>query len=447
MKNFEILYCPIGVPTFHLESARKAFEESIDLIHSIEPSAIVPDDLLLSIDALKQYIEDKNPDLVVIQNVTFANSSFATEIFKTFRSQFLLWTLREPVIDGKRLRLNSLTGAFSAGNAFANLKDGEELLYMFGSANESEVQDYLSMVIAAAKVKHEMNGMNLLMIGHTPQGFGFGRALDLEMAKNFGVNLLAIESRELTNLARDLKEEDAQEAKDIANKRMVGLDKTVKKNRVDFFKLYEVYKKYITDNNIKAIASRCWPDFFTDYGTPVCGVLGMLNDDGVAASFEADAYGALSMFIGNQFVKDPSYFGDPVSLDETENTITFWHCGTSACSLARKDTGALTGVHPNRQIGPTMEFGLKPSKKATIFRVGRKPDGTFRFLLIHGEILDKPKQFFGTSMVVKVHSEVKSLISRLVIDGWEPHYVVLYDDVVKQLEILAKMLHIEICNY
>jgi L-fucose isomerase-like protein len=176
-------------------------------------------------------------------------------------------------------------------------------------------------------------------------------------------------------------------------------------------------------------------------------VLGMLNEDGIAASCEADAYGALSMYIGNQFVNDPSYFGDPVSIDENENTVTFWHCGTSACSLARKDTGALTGVHPNRKIGPTMEFGLKPSKKATVFRIGRKADGSFRFLLLNGEILDKPKQFFGTSMVVKVKQEIKPLITDLVKDGWEPHYIILYDDVVEVLEILAQMLNIEVCKY
>ncbi len=446
MKKFEILYCPIGVPTFHLESARQAFNESIDLIHSIDDSAIVPEDMLLSIDSLNAFIEDKNPDLVIIQNVTFANSNYPTEILKRIDAQYVLWTLREPVIDGGRLRLNSLTGAFSAGNAFKQLRD-DNLLYMFGSPKEEAIIKQLTKIVHAAKVKHEMNNMNLLMIGHTPQGFGFGRALDLDMAKTFGVNLLAIESRELTNLAKNLKEEAAEEAKKIASKRMVGLEKTPKKNKVDFFKLYQVYKKYIEDNNIKAIASRCWPDFFTDYGTPVCGVLGMLNEDGVAAACEADAYGALTMYIGNQFIDGAGYFGDPVSLDEKENTITFWHCGTSACSLARKDTGALTGVHPNRKIGPTMEFGLKPSEKATIFRVGRKPDGTFRFLLINGEILDKPKQFFGTSMVVKVKPEVKPLVSKLVKDGWEPHYVILYDDIVEELEILAEMLNIEICKY
>ena len=446
MKKFNVLYCPIGVPTFHLESAQKLFEESFKLIKSIEPNATVPEKMLLTIDDLHEFIEDKNPDLVIIQNVTFANSTYSTEIFKAFESKFLLWTLREPVIDGGRLRLNSLTGAFSAGNAFYNMKD-DNLLYMFGSPNELEIQKRLAKVIKASKVKYEMKGMNLLMIGHTPQGFGFGRALDLEMAKNFGINLLAIESRELTNLAKNLKEEQALVAKKTAESRMVGLEKTVKKNRVDFFKLYSVYKKYIDDNNIKAIASRCWPDFFTDYGTPVCGVLGMLNEDKIAAACEADAYGALSMYLGQQFTGSPTYFGDPVSLDEKENTITFWHCGTGACSLARKDTGALTGVHPNRKIGPTMEFGLKPSKEATIFRVGRKPDGTFRFLLLKGEILDKPKQFFGTSLVVEVEQVVKPLITKLVKEGWEPHYAILYGDVVEELEILAEMLNVEVCKY
>lgn len=446
MKKFEVVYCPIGVPTFHLESAQKAFDASIELIRSIEENAIVPNEMLLSMDLLAEYIEDKNPDLVIIQNVTFANSAYATEIYKKFSCQTLLWTLREPVIDGGRLRLNSLTGAFSAGNAFRHMKE-DQLLYMYGSPDEESIVRKLTHIISAAKVKYEMQGMNLLMIGHTPQGFGFGRALDLDMAKHFGVNLMAIESRELTQIAKAMHEEETKEEEKVAQSKMVGLEKTLQKNRVDFLKLYAVYKKYITDHNIKAIASRCWPDFFTDYGTPVCGVLGMLNDEKIAAACESDAYGALSMYIGQKFTDQPTYLGDPVSIDEIENTVTFWHCGTGACSLARKDTGALMGVHPNRKIGPTMEFGLKPSEKATIFRIGRKPDGSFRFFILPGEILDKPKQFLGTSMVVRVQPAVNPLITRLVKEGWEPHFIVLYDDVVESLEYLAEMLNIEVCKY
>ncbi len=446
MHKFKILYCPIGVGTFHLESANRIFADTAALIKSFEPEVIVPEGLLLSLDVLKAFISDKAPDLVIIQNATFANAAQSTEIFKTFNADYLLWTVREPVIDGGRLRLNSLTGAFSAGNAFYNMKDGN-IQYIFGSPGETEVKEKLKKILVAARIKHEMKGMNLLMVGHTPEGFGFGRALDLEMAKNFGVNLQTVESRELTNLAKNLKEEEFAKAEKSAKENMIGIEKTQKKNRVDFYKLLTVYKEYIQKHNIKAIASRCWPDFFVEYGTPVCAVLGMLNNEKIAAACEADAYGALSMYIGQCLTDQSTYLGDPVSLDESENTITFWHCGTGACSLARKDTGALTGVHPNRQIGPTMEFGLKPSEKATAFRIGRKNDGTFRFFILEGEILDKPKQFFGTSAVMKIGPEVKPLVKRLIKEGWEPHFVLLYDNVAEELEILAELLNIEVCKY
>jgi L-fucose isomerase-like protein len=446
MKQFQVLYCPIGVPTFHLESAQREFDASVEALRSIYPDVIVPQEMLLSIDLLRDYLVGKQPDLIIIQNITFANAAYATEIFKRLNTQYLLWTLREPVIDGGRLRLNSLTGAFSAGNAFRQMMDNN-LHYLYGGPTESHIQTELSRIVKAEQVKFNMKQMNLLMIGHTPQGFGFGRALDLDMTKTFGVNVLTVESRELTQLAKKRNIDDIKPTIERAESRMTGLQQTRQQNRVDFYKLYDVYKSYIDENNIKAIASRCWPDFFTEYGTPVCGVLGMLNDDGIAAACEADAYGALSMYIGQQFSQMPTYLGDPVSIIEEEQSITFWHCGTGACSLARRDLGPQAGVHPNRKIGPTMEFGLRPSEEATIFRIGRNPDGSFRFFILQGEILDKPKQFSGTSVVVDVKQDVNALITTMVQDGWEPHFVVVYKDIVKELQYLATSLNIEICTY
>ena len=162
---------------------------------------------------------------------------------------------------------------------------------------------------------------------------------------------------------------------------MVGLEGTPEKNVKDFARLYKAYKDYVAGNHIGALSSRCWPDFFTSFGTPVCSVLAMLNASGIAASCESDVYGALSMYIGTQLTGNAAFFGDPVSMDEKEGTITFWHCGMAACTLARKDTGAQVGVHPNRKIGPVMDFGCRACEKVTIFRVGRKADGSFRFFI------------------------------------------------------------------
>lgn len=446
MADFQLAYVPIGVPTFHLESAQKEFDKSVELLNSLTDSVLVPDEMLLSIDKLDAFLDGVNPDLIVLQNITFANSAYASEVLRKFDCPILLWTLREPVIDGGRLRLNSLTGAYSAANTIMQFRD-EPLQYVFGAPQEEAVKNEINAVVRAAKIKKMLKSLNIVSVGHTPQGFGFGRALDTEMLKTFGSNLISIEARELIDIAKAYTDEEIEEYLQDAQNRTVGLECTPENNRKDFARLYKAYAEYVKNNNIGALSSRCWPDFFTAFGTPVCAVLAMLNDLGVSASCEADTYGALSMYICQQLTNKPTFFGDPVSLDENENTITFWHCGTAACSLAREDTGAQIGVHCNRKIGPTLEFGCKAEKNVTVFRIGKDKDGKFRAFICKGEALDKPKQFNGTSVVVKTENDAKAIVKSSVKAGFEPHFVVAYGDVKAELVALCEMLNIEICEY
>ncbi len=446
-KEFQVIYVPIGVGTFHMPSATEQFQLSIELLKELYEDVIVPDEMLLSVDKLNAFLDTVNPDLVILQNLTFANAAYASEVMHRFRNvPLLLWTLREPVIDGGRLRLNALTGAFSAANTIRQFKE-EPFEYVYGSPKEPQVKDIAAKMIQAAKVRFAMQNLKVCAIGHTPQGFGFGRALDNDMLEAFGVRQDAIEARELIENAKAYTDEECKEYLEDALKRTVGLEETPEKNRLDFARLYKAYEVFVKDNKIGAIASRCWPDFFTSFGTPVCAVLAMLNDLGVAAACEADMYGALSMWMGMQLSGRSVFFGDPVSLNEEENTITFWHCGTAACSLARKDTGACIGEHCNRHIGPTMEFGCEESEHATIFRIGRNPNGTFRFFIASGKAIDKPKQFFGTSTVIEMKESAERIIHQSVLEGWEPHYVVVYEDVADELEMLAHMFKADVRRY
>ena len=443
--SFCAVYIPIGVPTFHLESAQKEFEKSIALLKRVDESINVPDEMLLSIDKLKAFLEDKNPDLLVVQNITFANSAYISEVLRKFDAPVLLWTLREPVIDGGRLRLNSLTGAYSAANALKSF--GRAFEYIFGSPDEERVKEKISAVFGAARVKKELKSLNILQVGHTPQGFGFGRALDSEIMTTFGSNLVSIEARELIDNARAFSDDEIKEYLDDAKTRINCLEAIEEKNVFDFARLYKAYSDYVKENNIGALSSRCWPDFFVSFGTPVCSVLSILNDLGVSSACEADTYGALSMFIAQKLTDKSVFFGDPVSMDEDENTLTFWHCGMAPCSLAREDTGACAGLHCNRKIGPTLEFGCKAEEKVTVFRIGKKADGSFRMFISSGEALDKPKQFFGTSIVVKTKNSASDILNSSVLSGWEPHFAVAMGDIEEELRALGNMLGIEVESY
>lgn len=442
--SFQVVYTPVGVPTFHLESARREFEKSIATLKKIYPDVTVPDDMLLSLDSLVSFLGGLDPELIIVQNITFANSAYISEILRQFDCPIVLWTLREPVIDGGRLRLNSLTGAFSAANTLAEF--GRKFEYIFGSPEEENVLNTLSAAIKATKVKKAIKELKVLQIGHTPQGFGFGRALDAEMMKTFGCELVSIEARELIEKAKLFTESEAQEYLEKAGNCIRGLDKIDPKNVTDFARLYRAYAEFIRDNGIGALSSRCWPDFFTSFGTPVCAVLAMLNDMGIASACEADTYGALSMFVAQYLTGKSVFFGDPVSIDENENTVTFWHCGTAACSLAREDTGAVAGLHCNRKIGPTLDFGCKAEKKVTVFRIG-KIGSIFRLFVCTGEALDKPKQFIGTSIVVKTDSSAKETVCSAVKEGWEPHFAVAMGDIKEEIKMLGNFLGIEVCEF
>ena len=444
--SFQALYVPVGVPTFHLESARDQFERSEALLRAVDADFVFPEDMLLSVDALRAFLDGKQPDLIVFQNLTFANAAYMSEVLRRFDCPLLLWTLREPVIDGGRLRLNSLTGAYSAANALRAFDD-RPFAYAFGAPEEERVIETVKAVAAAARIKKAMRGLRLAAVGHTPQGFGFGRALDSEMMSTFGVELQSIEARELIDRAKGFSDADCADWLEKTGRATCGFERTPEKNRLDHARLCKAYADYVAEHGIGALASRCWPDFFTAFGTPVCTVLSLLNDEGVAAACEADVYGALSMWVGMQLTGEPVFFGDPVSLDEGENTVTFWHCGAAACSLARRDTGAEVGVHPNRRIGPAMNFGCEAFPEATIFRIGREPDGSFRFFIAEGAALDKPRQFIGTSLVVKTGAPSRELVEQSVRDGFEPHFVVMKGRCAGALKALAEMYGFEVYEY
>ena len=55
MKKFQTAYIPIGVPTFHLESAGKEFEKSAALLRSVCENTAVPQEMLLSIDKISAF--------------------------------------------------------------------------------------------------------------------------------------------------------------------------------------------------------------------------------------------------------------------------------------------------------------------------------------------------------------------------------------------------------
>src|SRR5699024_1086277 len=100
------------------------------------------------------------------------------------------------------------------------------------------------------------------------------------------------------------------------------------------------------------------PEFFNQLGAAACSTLSQFTEDGIVSACESDIHGSVSMYILQELSEgQPPYLGDLVHVNHESNSAVFWHCGAGAYSLARPQEGARAGVHPNRKLGFTMEFG------------------------------------------------------------------------------------------
>lgn len=434
-----------GRLTFSLSDAEANKKASVEMLERVFGSVQAPKVLLTAPEMVGEFADSlTQPDLIIYQCTTFIGADFMTEITRRFKCPIVIWSVREPSIDGGRLKLNSLTGAFSAGNNL--FSQGLNFQFVFGNPEEEVVNQRFEATRDALKLIKKLKSLVIGMVGSQPAGFAFGAIDESLLSSVFGIRVVQTEAAEIMKEAAAFLPEEYSAVLDELKGRSTGWEKTPGENLDKYARLRKAYQNFIDKNELKAIASRCWPDFFTGYGAPVCAILSMLNDNGIPSSCEADLGGVISMFIASEFTNSAVYFGDPVAVDETCDGIVFWHCGAGASCLSRKKEGAGIGVHPNRKIGPTMEFGLKQGT-VTVIRLGKDKQG-FRMFAMSGEALDEPRKFCGTSVVVRPEGGGSAArVSEMVKDGWEPHFVVAYGDIRKELKLFCDYLGIELNEY
>ena len=68
---------------------------------------------------------------------------------------------------------------------------------------------------------------------------------------------------------------------------------------------------------LSALAVRCWPEFFTEYGCAACGPMAMTSQSGIPCACEADVYGAVTGLLLQAITDAPSFMADLVDVVHT----------------------------------------------------------------------------------------------------------------------------------
>ncbi|MGL4729529.1 MAG: L-fucose/L-arabinose isomerase family protein, partial [Bosea sp. (in: a-proteobacteria)] len=409
-----------------------------------------------ALNGLKQH----KLDLLLILQVTFTDASMTVRIANEGLAPLAIWAVPEPRAGG-RLRLNSFCGLNLAGHALG-LKS-IPLRWLYSAPDRANINDAIGSLVMgderdpvfpatpapslleteqAKLVAKALAGRTIGLLGEHPAGFDTCAYDAAKLGALAGVSVRQIALPELFAAARDVSENQiAKTRRDVAGK-LAGLDEVDQPQLDKSLSLCHALEALKAEVGATALAVRCWPEMFTEYGCAACGPMGLMTEAGTPCACEADVYGALSGLILQEVAGAPSWLVDIVDMDEASDTGVFWHCGSAPLSMADDAFQPRAQIHSNRRMPLLQEFTLKPGR-VTIARISQARGRTV-MILAGADMLRAPMSFTGTSGVVRFDRNISDVTEAMMEFGLEHHVALVYGEHRGTLRALASQMNIPV---
>jgi L-fucose isomerase-like protein len=433
---------PIARPTFDTVLAAEITAQVRAQLAGAGFGLIGPDTLISSLDETRMVartLADNPPDLLLVLQATFADSSMILELAQSVDAPLLLWAIPEARTGG-RLQLNSLCGINLAGHGLR--RAGYHYDHIYAAPDDPAALEQLRVVTRAGYVRRRLRQARLGRVGQHPEGFDTCRFDQEALRRLFGVEVVELK---LEQIFQQVKAADPQQVEAVTQSlspQLENLAELDQKAVQGTLGTYVTLRQLAKQEGLDGLAIRCWPEFFTELGCAACGAMSMLSNEKMPCSCEADVNGTITQLMLQWLSGEPAFGSDLVSVDVEENGVVLWHCGLAPLSMADPAVPPRGTIHSNRQLPLLMEFTLKPGR-VTVARLS-EATGSYRLVVGRAEMLQAPPSFSGTSGVLRFDRPAAEVLDIILGEGLEHHLSLTYGDYVPALLALAKMLDIPV---
>jgi L-fucose isomerase-like protein len=435
-------FAAIGRTTFDVALAGSLAERARDALagHRL----VGPDQLVT--EAPSEPFRFGDVDAIVLLLATFADSTLPAAFVGDLDVPIVLWGIPE-ARTGARLRLNSLCGINLA--AYELRRRGVDVRWVYAHPDTAgpELEAALAGPTAAtpgptvdpdpiggAALADGLASSVVGLVGDPPNGFTPCRADAglVEAVGHPGVDRIGIE-----DLFAEAGSADPASVRPLVTG-LDGLDELDPGGVDAALRLHVALRAMADRRGWDGVATRCWPECFTEFGAAACAAQGLLADAGIPATCEADVPGTLTALALRAAAAN-----DPVVVDlvdvAADGTMAFWHCGIAPASMAADPPAAV--VHPNRGLPLLRQFRFRPGR-VTVARLSASM-GRPRLALGGGDIVEAPRPYHGTSGVVRMDREGRDVLATVMAEGLDHHYGLVYGDVRPVLAGMAGHLGLE----
>ncbi len=451
----------IARPTFDVPFAQETAAAALANLRSTEHEIVGTADLAMDVGTVadrSDALEAEGIEALVVLQASFADSSLAVAATRG-PAPAILWAFPEARTGG-RLRLNSFCGINLA--AFTLTKKGRQYGWILGAPDMSGLPAELTRALAptlsnaevhevsvssramekAREVARRLSETVIGRVGDGPDGFEPCAYEADVLAEVLGVTVDEVPLPELFSRSTAATSAEVAAVRRTAAENLSGLD-GVDQGALDrSLRMNVGLRSLIAERGWSGVATRCWPETFTEFGGAACTPMSLLNDQHTPGSCEADVYGNITGLVLQWLAGSPSFVADLVDLDEASDTGVMWHCGLAPFEMAGIDTEPRATIHSNRKMPLLSEFALKPGR-VTIARFSQSK-GQHRLVIGGGEMLDEPLAFSGTAGVIRFDRSANEVLRVVMSEGLEHHYGIVYGDFRDELTALAVQLGLSI---
>ncbi|MGD9001919.1 MAG: L-fucose/L-arabinose isomerase family protein [Anaerolineae bacterium] len=435
-------FVPLARSTFDVALANRVIDQVCSRLEGAGFSLTGPQQWISNVaDAseVAQRLADDPPDLLLVLQATFADSTMVTTLAQAVDAPLLIWAVPEARTGG-RLRLNSLCGINLAAHALK--RAGRRYDHLYAAPEDPDALEKVRTLALAGRVRRLLRRARIGRIGEHPSGFDSCKLDRPALKHRFGLKVVQIELDTVFQGAQTVEPREVDAVlQDLSHRldELELLDRTAMRGTLA---AYLTMQRLAEQEELDGLAVRCWPEFFTELGCAACGAMSMLSDELVPCSCEADVNGTITQLILQWLSGTPAFGTDLVSADVDEDVAVLWHCGLAPLSMADPATRPRGTIHSNRHLPLLMEFPLRPGR-VTVARLS-EANGDYRLIVGEGEMLRAPLSFSGTSGVLRFERPVGEVLDVILDEGLEHHLSVTYGDCVPALLALSEMLELPV---
>ena len=384
--------------------------------------------------------EEKGVDAIVLLQTTMGDGRLAPTMAQLWPDPLVLWATPEKP-DGDMISSCSLVGVHAWASTLRQMGHSFELAYSDPDAAETQTQ--LREAVRLAATVRGLRSLRLGLVGGQAPGYFAMNADPFSIHHGLGVQLQTFSLIEFDNVVRGFSEEAV--AGDVAKVKALGIPHkdTTDDDLPMASRLYLAMQSFLDNENLNALAVRCWPEMPNVFGQwPYLGI-SRLADEGRAVVCEGDADGALSAWIGESLGLGRCYLSD--WLEHDAETITIWHIGAAPMSLSPppgEQGGPRIARHFNIKKPTVVEATIRENMLATLLRFWRL-DGSYYLTAREGQTIRPRRHLMGTNGLVRLaQQDPREWFEELCLQGMPHHMAMFPGHHAKLLRRLARVLHI-----